>query len=89
MREAEQDAGSGSASVSHHGVWLGFLVWLWEEQISASEEHVHPQHTVVQLGREQPLISKVMALVWVLQDLGSSAGLCHSLVRFGSVFSTQ
>lgn len=28
----------------------------------------------LQLGREQPLISKVVALVWVLQDLGSSAG---------------
>lgn len=28
----------------------------------------------LQLGREQPLISKVMGLVWVLQDLGSSAG---------------
>lgn len=47
MCEAEQDVGSGSASVSHHGVWLGFFVCLWEEQILASEEHMHPQRTVV------------------------------------------
>lgn len=24
-----------------------FFVWLWEEQILASEEHMHPQRTVV------------------------------------------
>lgn len=77
MREAEQDVGSGSASVSHHGVWLGFFVWLWEEQILAGKEHMRLQRSVVPgiaAGREQPLISKVMALVWVLRDLGSSAG---------------
>lgn len=47
MREAEQDVGSGSASVSHHGVWLGFFVWLWEEQILVSEKPMRPQSTVV------------------------------------------
>lgn len=72
MREAEQDAGSGSASVSHHGVWLGFLVWLREEQILASEKPVHPQSTVV------PGIAAGEGAAFNKQGYGISLGVARS-----------